>query len=148
MSTFWTFWELYLSGLKSIVFFSKYQKTFFPCFLYLKKNMKKRSIFLKKRGLTLLKNLDFLDCFETSLLRSKKGSLLFRISKNVSFWVSLLKKNILEKGRFFYKNHGLTPFAKCHFSGLKSILFYPEYQKMFLSGLFLLKKDIEKIVYF
>ena len=104
-----------ISGLKSIVFFSKYQKTFFPGFLYLKKNMKKGSIFWKKRGLTLLKNLDFLDCFETSLLRSKKCSLLFRISKNVSFWVSLLKKNILEKGRFFYKNHGLTPLQNVTF---------------------------------
>ena len=52
-----------------------------------------------------------------------------------------LKKKIEEKGRFFDKNHGITPFKmpivltllEVHYSGLKSIIYYPEYQKMFLS---------------
>ena len=61
----------------------------------------------------------------------------------------LLQKKIGEKVRFFVKNHGLTPFAKCrlfstflevYFWGLKSILFYLEYQKFFLSGFFCSKK--------
>ena len=37
-----------------------------------------------------------------------------------------------------------SKFLELHFSGLKSILFYPEYQKMFLSGFFGQKKIWEK----
>ena len=149
MWIFWTFSELYFNiWSKKHCFLLKISENVFSWLSLLKKNMKKSSIFWKKRGLTLLKDLDFLDCFETSLLRSKKCSLLFRISKNVSFWVSLLKKKHIRKRSIFLQKPWTNPFAKCHFSGLKSILFYPEYQKMFLSGLFLLKKDIEKKVYF
>ena len=70
----------------------------------------------------------------------------------------LLQKKIGEKVRFFVKNHGLTPFAKCrlfstflevYFWGLKSILFYLEYQKLFLSVFFFAnKKTYEKKVDF
>ena len=35
-------------------------------------------------------------------------------------------------------------FLELHFSGLKSILFYPEYEKMFLSGFFPSKKKIRE----
>ena len=160
--------------------------------------MKKGQCFDKNHGLTPLQNVDFFDSFRTLLFRSKKHyflsrrsknvsfwlcllkktisifwqkpwtnlfgkmsifsnllevqfcglkSIFFlsRISKNVSFWLFLLKKNIWEKGRFFDKKHGLTPLQnvdffftllELNFSGLKSILFYPEYQKMFLSGVF------------
>ena len=50
----------------------------------------------------------------------------------------------MRKRSIFLQKPWTNPFAKCHFSGLKSILFYPEYEKMFLSFFFLLKKDIEK----
>ena len=54
------------------------------------------------------------------------------------------QKKRMRKRSIFLQKPWSNPFAKCHFSGLKSILFYPEYQKMFLSVFFLLKKDIEK----
>ena len=41
-----------------------------------------------------------------------------------------------------------STFLELHFSGLKRILFYPEYQKMFLSGFFWSKKKNEKKVDF
>ena len=62
------------------------------------------------------------------------------------------KKKYEKKVDFCYKNHGLTrlqnvdffkSFLAVFFCGLKSILFYPEYKKMFLYGLFLLKKKKE-----
>ena len=37
-----------------------------------------------------------------------------------------------------------STFLELHLLGLKSILFYPEYHKMFLSGLFCSKKHIRK----
>ena len=179
-----------------------------------KKNIwEKGRFFEKNHGLNPLQSVDFFDFFRTSLFRSKKHSLLSRISKNVSFWLFLAKKNIWEKGRFFDKNHGLNvlqnvdffdffrtllfrckkdsllsrisknvsfwlffavkkhirkrsifwqkpftnPFAKCgffqlllelHFSGVKSVLYFPEYQKLFLSGFFCPKKTYKKKVNF
>ena len=60
-----------------------------------KKHMTKNVYFLdKKHGLNPLQIFDFLDFFSTSLFSSKKHSFLSRISKNIPFWVSLLKKNI------------------------------------------------------
>ena len=41
-----------------------------------------------------------------------------------------------------------STFLELHFSGLKNILYYPEYQKMFLSGFFWPKKTYEKKVDF
>ena len=58
----------------------------------------------------------------------------------------------MKKGRFFDKNHGLTPLQKSdffstlwelHFWGPKNFFFYPEYQKMFLYG-FLQKRNISE----
>ena len=83
----------------------------------------------------------FLDFFETSLFWSKKHSSLSRIPKNDLFWLHLSKNYTCWKVRFVDQNHGLTPlenfdfstFLKFYFSGLKSILFYPEYQRSFLA---------------
>ena len=160
--------------------------------------MKKGQCFDKNHGLTPLQNVDFFDSFRTLLFRSKKHYFLSRRSKNVSFWLCLLKKNIsifwqkpwtnlfgkmsifsnllevqfcglksifflsrisknvsfwlfllkkkhMRKRSIFWQKTWTNPFAKCrffftllelNFSGLKSILFSPEYQKMFLSGVF------------
>ena len=97
----------------------------------------------------------FFDFVRTSLLRSKKHYLLSRISKTGFFLDFFAQKNYLRKRSLFDKNHALkfNPFAKCrffstllqlHLSGLKSIRYYPEYQKMFLSGSFALKQHIRK----
>ena len=82
----------------------------------------------------------FLDFFET-LFWSKKHSSLSRIPKNDLFWLHLSKNYTCWKLRFVDQNHGLTPlenfdfstFLKFYFSGLKSILLYPEYQRSFLA---------------
>ena len=108
------------------------------------------------RCITPLQNVDFFDFFRTSLLRSKKHSFLSRISKNLSFWPFWLKKS-LKKRSIFWEKPWTNPFAKCpffstswelNFSGLKRTLYYPEYQKMFFYGFFLLKKNIWKKVDF
>ena len=159
--------------------------------------MKRGQCFDKNHGLTPLQNVDFFDSFRTLLFRSKKHYFLSRRSKNVSFWLCLLKKHIsifwqkpwtnlfgkmsifsnllevqfcglksiffiqdikkcfflaffaqkkhMRKRSIFWQKTWTNPFAKCrffftllelNFSGLKSILFYPEYQKMFLSDVF------------
>ena len=65
----------------------------------------------------------------------------------------LCSKEKIRKRSIFLQKPWTNPFAKCqyfltllelHFSGLKSIVFYPEYQKMFLSGFFFLKKNIRE----
>ena len=82
----------------------------------LKKNLWKEGRFFDKtHGLSPLQNYDFFHLFRTSLFRSKNYSFLSRVSKHVSFWISLLKKNLWEKGRFFEKNHGLTPLQNFDF---------------------------------
>ena len=60
-----------------------------------KKNIEEKSrIFDKNHGLTPLQNVDFFYFARVSLFRSKKHSLLFRISNKGSLWLFLLKKNI------------------------------------------------------
>ena len=70
----------------------------------------------------------FFDFFRSLLLRSKKHSFLFKISKNVFSWLSLLKKKNIKKGRFFDKNHGLTPVQNVDFFDVfrTSLLLKPE----------------------
>ena len=55
----------------------------------------------------------------------------------------------MKKRSIFWQKPWTNPFAKCrfflslwklHFWGPKSFMFYPEYQKMFFSGFFFLKK--------
>ena len=67
-----------------------------------------------------------------------------KYKKNNLFWLNLPKKYLWENIRFFDKSHVLTPlkkisifstFLKLYFSGLKSILFYPEYQITIFCGL-------------
>ena len=78
-------------------------------FFCLKKNMwEKGPFFEKSYGLTPLQNVSFIYFARTSFFRSKKHSFLSKRSKNVSFWLSLLKRTGEEKVVLFEKNHGLT----------------------------------------
>ena len=77
--------------------------------------MRKERFCDKNHGLTPLQNVDSLEFFRTFLFWSKKHSFLSRISKTLSFWLFLVKKNILEKGRFLDKNHELTPLQNVDF---------------------------------
>ena len=119
--------------------------------LFEKKNLLENGrIFDKNHGLTPLQKVDFFYVARTSLFRSKKHSLLSRIYKKCFFLAFFAQNNILGKRPFFKKNHGLTrlqnvdllKFFRTSLLWSKSILLYPEYQKMFLSGFFLLKKNV------
>ena len=107
---FSTMWELPTFEVQKTLFsIQNIKKCFFHAFLLKKELIRKGRFFDKNHGLTPLQNVDFLAFFATFLLLSKKHSFLSRIWKNVSFCHFLLKKNIWENGRFFDKNHGLTP---------------------------------------
>ena len=135
MSIFSTFLELHFSGLKSIVFYPEYQKMFLYGFFLLEKNTWEKGRFSdKSHELIPLQNVDFFYFARTSLFRSKKHSFLSRRSKNVSFWLSLLKRTD-ERTVHFLRKPWTKPFAKCPFfnsflelilRGVKTILFYPE----------------------
>ena len=124
MSLLFTLLELHFSDLKSILFYPKDQKMFLSGFLCSKEQVRKRSFFFfeKNHGLTRWQNADVFDFFRTLLFRSKKHSFLSRISKNVSSWFFWLKKKEWKKGRFFEKNHGLTPLQNVHFFRLRENL--------------------------
>ena len=88
---------------------------FLSGFFCSKKNMRNRSIFWQKPWTNPFAKCRFFRVFRTFFLWSKKHSFLSRISKNLSFCLSLLKKQDQEKGQFFDKNHGLTPFQNVDF---------------------------------
>ena len=145
MSIVSTMLELQLSGLKSILFYPEDQKIFLSGFLCSKEQISKRSIFLEKPWTNPLHNVDFSKFFRTYPLWSKKHSFLSRISKIFLSAFCCSKKKHMRKRSIFWQKPWTNPFKKCryfltlleiHFSGLKRILFYPEYQKIFLSGYF------------
>ena len=145
MSIFLTMLELHLSGLKSILFYPEDQKMFLSGFLCSKEKIRKRSIFWEIPWTNAFAKCRFFRLFRTSLFRSKNYSFLTRIWKNLSFWLFWLNKKHMKKRSIFGQKPWTNPFAKwrfvftlweLHFLALKSILFYPEYEKIFLSGFF------------
>ena len=153
-----TLLELHFSCLKSILSIQNIKKCFFlASFAPKKKHMKNGRYFEKNHGLTPLQNVDFFDFARVSLFRFKKHFFLSRISKNVSLWLFLLKRNIWEKGRFFDKNHGLTPLQNVDFFRLcenftfevqKTLFSIQNIKRMFLSCFFAQKKTYKKKVDF
>ena len=108
--------SLFRSKKDSLLFRISKNVSFYLILLKKKTYEKKVDFFDKSHGLTPLQNVDFFDFARTSLFRSKKDSLLFRISKNVSFYLILLKKKTYEKKvDFFDKSHGLTPLQNVDF---------------------------------
>ena len=137
MSIFFTFGELHFSGLESIRFYPTFwQKPW-------------TNPFAKCRLFSSLWELHFWG--PKSIIFYPQYQRMF-----LSGFFCLKKKT--DKNKVYYWQKPWTNnFAKCqyfltllelHFSGLKSIVFYPEYQKMFLSGFFCLKKTYEKKVDF
>ena len=97
-------------------FLSRISKdVFFLLFLLKKKYEEKVDFFDKNHGLTPLENADFLYFARVSLFRSKKHSLLSRISKNVSFLLCLLTKKTYKNKVEFLQKPSTNPFAKCTF---------------------------------
>ena len=152
------FFRTYLLWPKKHSFLSKILKNVSFWLSLLKKNIwEKGRFFDKNHGLNPLQNVDFFDFFRTSLFRSKKHSLVSRISKTVSFWLFFAEKKHIRKRSIFWQKPWTNPFAKCRFFstlwqllfwGPKSFIFYPENQKMLLSGFFRLKKTYKKKVDF
>ena len=149
ISFFLTFLKHRFSGVNSILFYPEHKKTtLFLLNLSKKWPWENIQIFEKKHGPTPLENFDFSDFLKISLFWSKKHSLPSTISKKNLFWLNLPKKYQWENIRFFHKNHGLTlsqisfflTFLKHRFSGVNSILFYPEHKKTTLFLLNLSKK--------
>ena len=145
-SIFLEFFRTFLLCSKKHSFLFRILKNVSLWLFLLKKNIREKGRFFDKNhdGLNALQNVDFFGFARTSLFRSKKHAFLFTISKNVSFWLSLLKRTH-RKRSIFWEKPWTKRFAKCrffstflelHFAGLKSTLFYPEYQKLFLSGSF------------
>ena len=112
---FSTMLELHFLGLKSILFYPDDKKCFFLAFFAQENGWANGLFFEKNHGPTPLENVHFLKVFRTYLAWSKKDSFLSRITKNVFFCFCLLKKNIWEKGRFFWQTPWTNPFAKCRF---------------------------------
>ena len=104
-----------------------------------------------------MQNVDFFRVCENFTFEAQKALFSIQNIKECFFLVLFCLKKTDKKKVDYWQKPWTNPFAKCqyfltllelHFSGLKSIVFYPEYQKMFLSGFFLLKKDIgEKFIF-
>ena len=127
--------------------------SFFLAFLAKKKHMKKRSIFWQKPWTNPLAksrySLTLLELHFSGL----KSILFYQEYKKMFLSCFFCSKKTLEKRSIFCRKPGTNPFAKCrffstlwelYFWGPKSFIFYPEYQKVFLSGFFLLKKKTYK----
>ena len=131
MSIFLTLLELYSSGLKSILFYSEYQKLFLSGFLCSKEHIGKGRFFEKNHGLTPLQNVNFFRLCENFTFEVQKALFSIQNLKNVSFLFFCLRKHMI-KGRFFDKNHGLTPLQNVDFFRLCEN-FTCEVQKSFFS---------------
>ena len=117
-----------------------------------KKKRDQGRFFDKNHGLTPLQNVVFFRLSENFIFRSKKLYVLSRISKNVSLLLFPQEKIYKKKVDFLTKTMDkplskmsiFSTFWELKFSGLKSILFYPQYQKIFLSGFFCSRKHMKK----
>ena len=140
-------------GSKKHFSLSKIKKYFFLAFLAKKKHIRKKGRFFgKNHGLTLCKMSIFFTLLEFHFSGLK--SILYYLELKKCFFLAFLakKKHIRKKGRFFGKNHGLTlckmsiflTLLEFHFSGLKSILYYPELKKCFFLAFLAKRKHIRK----
>ena len=96
---------------------------------------------------------NFFDFGRVSLLRSKKHSLLSRISKYVSFLLCLLKKKHIRKRSIFWEKPWTNPFAKSQFFWLcrnltfqvwKAFFTFQNIKNWFFLAFFAQKKNMRK----
>ena len=76
---------------------------------------------------------EFVDLFQTLLFRFKKHSFLSRILKNPLLWLHFFKNYTWEKGRFFDRNHWLTPLQIFEFLVFFRTLLFRSKKHSFLS---------------
>ena len=114
-----------------------------------KKTYEKRSIFWQKPWTNPLAKCRYSLTLLELHFSGLKSILFYQEYKKMFLSCFFCSKKTLEKRSIFCRKPGTNPFAKCrffstlwelYFSGPESFIFYPEYQKMFLSGFFLLKK--------
>ena len=100
-----------------------------------------------------MQNVDFFRLYENFTFEVQKALFTIQNIKNRFLSGFFCSKKLFKKKVAFWQKPCTNPFAKCrffstllqlHLSGLKSIRYYPEYQKMFLSGSFALKQHIRK----
>ena len=115
MSIFMEFFRTFFLWSKKHSFLFRILKNVSLWLFLLKKNIREKGRFFdKNHGLNALQNVDFFDFARTSLFRSKKHAFLFTISKNVSFWLYLLKRTH-RKRSIFWEKPWTKRFAKCRF---------------------------------
>ena len=137
---FSTLWELHFWGPETLISIQNIKKCFFLAFCP-KKFIRKRSIFGQKPWTNPFAKFRFffLLC-ENFTFEVQKTLFSFQNIKQC-FFLGFGSKKFIRKRSIFWQKPWTNPFAKCrffftllelHFSGLKSILYCPEYQKMFL----------------
>ena len=136
MSIFFDFVKTSLLRSKKLSFLSRISKNV-SFFLFW--------FFDKHHRLTPLQNVDSLEFYRTFLFLSEKHSFFMQNIKKCFFLAFFAQKKHIRKRSIFWQKPCTNPFAKCrffftllqlYFPGLKSILYYPEYKKMFPSGFF------------
>ena len=133
------------------------KKCFFLPFFAQKKHMRKRSIFWQKPWTNPFAKCRFFSTlWEVHFWGPKRLSSIQNIKK-CFFLAFFAQKKHIRKRFIFWEKPWTNPFAKCrfpltllefHFASLKSILYYREYPKLFLSGFFCSKETYEKKVDF
>ena len=116
MSIFSTFLEVHFTGLKSILFYLEYQKSFLSGLFGSKKNIwKKGQFFGKKHELTALENVDFFRLCENFTYVMQKAFSSIQNIKECFFLAFLARKKTYEKRSIFWQKPWTNPFAKERF---------------------------------
>ena len=150
MSIFCLFFKHKFSGLKIIIFHPEYKKNVFSDLITPNKRKWKKLDFWTKTMDQPLRKTSCFALFRTFIFWSQNQSFLSKILKNDL--TCFLPKSKWEKVWCLDRNNGLSPlenvdvlhFLKLYFSGLKIILFYPQFQKMIFSDLIIPKNPNEK----
>ena len=150
MSIFWNFLELHFSGPKYFIFYPKYQKIFLSSLFAQKKSYKNKVDFLTKTMGKRVCKMSILSNFLELHFSGPKKFIFYPEYQKMFLFSFFSEKSLIRKRSIFTQKPWSNPFGKCRFLqsflalffvGLKSIVFDPEYQKMFLSFLFAQKKS-------
>ena len=143
------FFRTSLFRSKKLYILSRISKNLYFWLFWLKKSMKKRSIFWQKPWTNLFAKCPlFSTLWELHFWGVKNFIFNPEYKKNVSYLVFARKKIYKKKFDFLTKTMDqplckmsiLFTLLKLHFSGLKSILYYPKYKKNVSFWLSLLKR--------
>ena len=126
---------------------------FLSGFFWSKKKWEKGRFFEKNHGLTPLQNVDFFRLCENFFFEVQKALFSIQNIKICLFLALFAQKKHIRRRSNFWQKPWTNQFAKCRFFstlwelnfwGPKNFIFYPEYQKLFLSSFFAQKNLIRK----